>query len=331
MIRLLLVVLAVLAGAAGTGAHELRPSLLTMRETTPGTFDVSLRVSTAGGSRVRLAPIFPERCAEAGPSAVTADGVSEVTRLTLVCDGAIEGAPIRIAGLLGTMNDVLVRIETLEGRQQTTRVLPEDPVFAIAAAPTRIDVARTYAVLGLQHILLGLDHMLFVLALLVLIQSPRTLVATITAFTVAHSITLALSALGLAHAPQPVVEALVALSIVFVAAEIVRREYPDSEKGALGPSTVAFGFGLLHGLGFGGALLELGLPEGEIPLALLSFNIGVELGQLLVIAIVLAAAAALRLLLALPELVARRPLGFAIGCVSGTWFGQRLLSMVASA
>lgn len=331
MIRLALVWALLCATVAGASAHELRPSLLTLRETAPGAFDVSLRVSVAGASRVHLSPVFPAGCAPAGPSAVARDAASEVTRLRIACDGPIEGRPIRIAGLSGTLNDVLVRVDRLDGPPQTTRVLPEDPVFALAAAPTRLDIARTYAALGLQHILLGLDHLLFVLALLLLIRAARPLVATITAFTVAHSITLALSAFGLARAPQPLVEALVALSIVVVAAEIVAAERGGGGAARLRPWTVAFAFGLLHGLGFGGALIEIGLPEGEVPLALLAFNLGVETGQLLVIAVALAAAASLVRLLALPRLAARHPLGLVLGCVAGTWFGQRVLGLVGIA
>ncbi len=206
-------------------------------------------------------------------------------------------------------------------------MLPQAPSFTIAAAPTRFDVMRTYSVLGTQHILLGLDHLLFVLALLLLIRDLRALVATITAFTVAHSITLALSAIGLAMAPQPLVEALVALSIVLVATEIVRAGRGEHAGSHIAPWTIAFAFGLLHGLGFGRALLEIGLPAGDVPLALVAFNVGVEIGQLLVIGLVFATVASLRLLLAIPRLIDRHRLGYAVGCVSATWFVERVVAL----
>jgi hypothetical protein len=318
-----LVLLAATLGAGAAAAHELRPSFLEIRETAPGAFETRLRVSTVGAARVRLSATFPEICRDTAPPAVVAGGGAEITRRTIVCDAPIGGETVAIEGLRGTLNDVIVRIEGPSGQVRTVRVMPEDPAFVMASAQTRLAVARTYAVLGMQHILLGLDHLLFVLALLLLIRSPRMLLATITAFTVAHSITLALSAVGLAQAPQGLVEALVALSIVIVAVEIVEKERGRGEA-ALAPWKVAFAFGLLHGLGFGGALAEIGLPAGEIPLALLAFNVGVEAGQLLVVAVALAATASLALLLAIRLPGARHWLGYAIGGVSATWFAQRV-------
>lgn len=320
------VVLAVLLAIAfgkTAEAHELRPSFLEMTETAPGVFDTRLRVSTLGPSRVRLGLVFPERCRDTAPPEIVAADGAEVTRRQIACGGPIGGERIGIDGLGGTMNDVIVRVEALGGEVQTTRVLPEVPSFAIAASQSRLEVGWTYAVLGTQHILLGLDHLLFVLALLLLIRSPRVLLATITAFTLAHSITLALSAVGLARAPQTLVEALVALSIVFVAVEIVDAERGRMRAPRLAPWKVAFAFGLLHGLGFGGALAEIGLPPGDIPLALLAFNLGVEVGQLLVVALALATAASLHLLLAMRLPAARQWLGYGIGTLSATWFAQR--------
>lgn len=316
-----------LAGAAA--AHELRPSFLQMTETAPGVFETSLRVSAVGPSRVRLATVFPEGCRDTTPPTVTSGQGAEVTRRAIACGGTIGGKRIAIDGLTGTMNDVIVRVAALDGSVQTARVLPDSPSFVVATAQTRLQVARTYTSLGMQHILLGLDHLLFVLALLLLIRSPRTLLATITAFTVAHSITLALSAVGFARAPPPLVEALVALSIVFVAVEIVHKERGRTGGAALAPWKVAFAFGLLHGLGFGGALAEIGLPPGEIPLALLAFNLGVEAGQVLVVALALGSAASLGLLLALRLDAARGWFGYAVGAVSATWFAQRVGFLLA--
>lgn len=316
------------AGVAA--AHELRPSFYEMTETAPGVFDTRLRVSTAGPNRVHLSPVFPDRCRETAPPTVVLGSRAEVTRLEVACGGPIGGETIKIDGLSGTVNDVIVRITGLDGSVQTTRVLPETPSFVLAAAQSWRSVAWTYGVLGMQHILLGLDHLLFVLALLLLIRSPRMLFTTITAFTLAHSITLALSAVGLAQAPQSLVEALVALSIVFVAVEIVEAERGRSRRSLLAPWKIAFAFGLLHGLGFGGALAEIGLPPGDVPLALLAFNLGVEAGQLLVVVMALASAASLRLLLALRLPTARYALGYGVGAVSATWFAQRTAGIIGT-
>jgi len=305
-------------------AHELGPSLLELEETAPGVFDTRLRVSTAGGSGVRLVPAFPPRCRQTVPQSVVRDGGAELRRGEIACGGSLGGERIEIRGLRGTMNDVLVRVEALDGTVQTVRVLPQSPFFTVEVGQSHLAVARTYAVLGMQHIMLGLDHLLFVVALLVLIRSWRMLLATVTAFTAAHSITLALSAVGLAAAPQRLVEALVALSIVVIAAEIVTAERGEIARRLLAPWKVAFAFGLLHGLGFGGALQEIGLPAGDVPLALLAFNLGVEAGQLLVVAVVLALAASIDRLLAWRCPAARLLAGYGIGTVSATWFAQRV-------
>ncbi len=168
------------------------------------------------------------------------------------------------------------------------RLTPQAPARQSLRQQSGWSVAGTYLSLGVEHILLGIDHLLFVLALLLITRGTWRLVKTVTAFTVAHSITLALATLGFVHVPQAPVEAVIALSIVFVAAEIVRVRNGRDGIAARAPWIVAFTFGLLHGFGFAGALARVGLPEGHIPLALLFFNVGVEVGQLLFIAAVLA-------------------------------------------
>ena len=163
------------------------------------------------------------------------------------------------------MTDVLVRIENLDGTTQVTRVTPSSPSFVVAAAPSALEVCRTYLVLGVEHILFGVDHLLFVLALLILVKGWRKLVGTITAFTVAHSITLAAATLGFVHVPSKPVEATIALSIVFVACEIVHRRQGRSGLTEMWPWVIAFSFGLLHGLGFASALREVGLAAKRHP------------------------------------------------------------------
>jgi hydrogenase/urease accessory protein HupE len=195
----------------------------------------------------------------------------------------LRGREIRIDGLTGSTNDVLVRLESLDGSTQVKRLTPNEPAFTVAGAQTWFDVAHTYFWLGVGHILTGVDHLLFVLALIMIVPDRRRLIVTITAFTIAHSISLALATLQVVHFPGPPVEATIALSIVFVAAEILRRRQGHEGLAVRKPWIIAFSFGLLHGLGFAGALAEVGLPQNAIPLALLCFNVGVEIGQLLFI------------------------------------------------
>jgi hydrogenase/urease accessory protein HupE len=187
-------------------------------------------------------------------------------------------------------------------------------------------VASTYVSIGIGHILLGFDHLLFVLALVMIVKSTRRLLVTVTAFTVAHSITLSLATLGVLHGPGPPVEASIALSIVFVASEIIHQRQGREGLTARSPWVVAFAFGLLHGLGFAGALAEVGLPENSIPLALLFFNIGVEVGQVLFIVAVLATYRLLAKLLAGRFDLARlTPVpAYAIGALASYWLFERV-------
>jgi len=208
-------------------------------------------------------------------------------RWTVKCPGGLTGGTIHIAGLSATMTDVLVRLERLDGSTQVTRLTPSAPSFVVAAPAGAIGVARTYTVLGVEHILGGVDHLLFVLALLIITRGGWKLVKTVTAFTVAHSITLSLATLGYVHIPPPPVEAAIALSIVFVAAEILRSRAGKPGLTERAPWIVACAFGLTHGLGFAGGLSEAGLPDGHIPTALLFFSIGVEGGHFLFIGVVL--------------------------------------------
>ncbi len=210
-------------------------------------------------------------------------------RWSVKCAGGLTGAAIHIAGLAATMTDVLVRVERLDGTAQVARLTPSRPAFVVEAAPTRIEVAATYTRLGVEHILSGIDHLLYVLAMLLLVTGWKRVVATMTAFTATHSLTLTAATLGWVHVPQPPVEACIALSIVFVVREIARSQEGTSGLTERWPWVISFTFGLLHGFGFAGALSEVGLPAAAIPVALLFFNIGVEIGQLLFIAAVVAA------------------------------------------
>jgi len=276
-------------------AHEVRPAYLELKQTGEDSFDVLWKVPALGDNlRLGLYVRFPESCViESEPTGMfVSDAYLE--RSSVREPDALVGSTIHVDGLKTTMTDVLVRIERLDGTTQVERLMPELPSFVVEASPSLWRVAWTYLVLGFEHILLGIDHLLFVLALVLLVKGWRRIVETITSFTVAHSITLALATLGYVHVPGPPVEACIALSIVFVSAEIIRSRQGHPGLTERMPWLISFTFGLLHGLGFAGALSEVGLPQQAIPLALLFFNVGVELGQLTFVAAVIAVAAAIR-------------------------------------
>jgi hydrogenase/urease accessory protein HupE len=240
------------------------------------------------------------------------------------CAGGLDGRTIGIAGLESTMTDVIIRLTGNDGVERTTRVVASSPRFTIDAVPSRFEVAHTYLALGVEHILLGVDHLLFVLALLLLVRGGRRIFLTVTAFTLAHSLTLAAATLGFVHVPGPPVEATIALSIVFVAREVVMSARGRSGLTEAKPWLVAFTFGLLHGFGFAGALAQVGLPALAIPIALLFFNVGVEIGQLLFGAAVWAATHVVRRWEPASVDRCRQVVPYAIGTAASFWVIQRV-------
>jgi hydrogenase/urease accessory protein HupE len=310
-------------------AHEVRPAYLELHQTAPDTYNVLWKVPGQGENlRFGLYVEFPATCTNVTAPRATMVNNAYTERWTVKCAGGLSGGTIHIAGLSATTTDVLVRLERLDGTTQVTRLTPSAPSFIVEAAPRALEVAWTYLVLGVGHILGGIDHLLFVLALLILVKGTRRLIMTITAFTLAHSLTLAGATLGFVHVPGRPVEAAIALSIVFVAAEIIRSREGKAGLTEKFPWVVAFTFGLLHGFGFASALNEVGLPQSAIPVALLFFNVGVELGQLLFIAsafgiIALARLAARRMGVWQPAWAWRIP-PYAIGSVAMFWVIQRL-------
>ena len=319
--------LTVLTGIAGTAvAHELWPEFLQIREISPGAYDVLWKVPNPDLA-FGLSPVFPENCRAGNVPRVTRTPIARIERWTVECEGGLEGGVIEVDGLSKVSAEVLVRIESTTVGVQTSMLRPESPSIVVTAEPSTLAVARTYARLGVGHILLGIDHLLFVFALLLLVESRWLLVKTVTAFTVAHSITLAMATLGFVRVPPSAVESVIALSIVFIAAELVQSKRIDPTLTARYPWIAAFGFGLLHGLGFAGALTELGLPSGDVPVALLFFNIGVEIGQLLFVVLMLALAElAARLDVRWPRWFATLP-PYAIGIIAAYWFVDRFATI----
>jgi len=316
---------------AGAHAHEVRPALLEMKQVAPARFDTLWKVPARGDAVLAIQPRFPDGCREATPPVSQGDGSAHVVRSTLECAAsALDGAEIRIAGLEGTMIDVLVRIEFAGGVVQSQILKPDAPVMRVNASGSAVPVWG-YLRLGIEHILLGIDHLLFVLGLLLIVRGVRLLVKTITAFTVAHSITLGLATLGFVHVPQAPVEAVIALSIVFVASELARGRQADSDVMTRAPWVVAFIFGLLHGFGFAGALSGIGLPPNDIPLALLLFNVGVEVGQLMFIGAVLALIGLFHRLAGATPPLAPRLTAYGIGAVSAYWVIERVGGILLAA
>jgi hydrogenase/urease accessory protein HupE len=310
-------------------AHEVRPAYLELRETKAETYDVLWKVPGRGdNSRLGLYVELPVGCTNVTEPRATMINNALTERWTVQREGGLTGGTIHIAGLSGTMTDVLVRLERLDGGTQVTRLTPSAPSFVVEAAPRAMQLAATYLKLGAEHILGGIDHLLFVLALLILVKGTQRLIATVTAFTLAHSLTLAGATLGFVHVPGPPVEAAIALSIVFVAAEIIHSRQGKPGVTERFPWLVAFTFGLLHGFGFAGALNEVGLPQSAIPVALFFFNVGVEIGQLLFIAAVITVIALARQIIrrsgmSQPTWAWRLP-PYAIGSVAMFWAIQRI-------
>ena len=330
--RLWLIAIFLLAGALAVPtarAHEARSAYLEIKETSPNQFSVLWRTPVLAGMRLPVVLKLPDDARNRMDPSVQelADSFVERRWIDAGANG-LAGKRIEFPGLQATITDVLVRMKTLDGQESTTLVHPSQPWFEPAAAPSKLHVAGAYLRLGIEHIWSGIDHLLFILALMILVKGTRRLVATVTAFTVAHSITLAGATLGFVRVPQQPVEACIALSIVFVACEIVHTRQGWQGWTERWPWIVAFTFGLLHGFGFAGALNAVGLPQTAIPVALLFFNVGVEIGQLLFIAAILSIMALGRWLskrMAIPQPAwAWRVAPYCIGGIAAFWMVQRI-------
>jgi hydrogenase/urease accessory protein HupE len=353
-----------IAFVPGANAHEVRPAFLELTERAPGRFDVLWKVPASGGALLAgeeipheqasaatdpdaastmpcgcpaptaaqlsrgvlpIHPSLPKDAVIVAPPRVERIFGAEIKRWTFSTDAkGLDGWEVTVHGLPSTMVDVLVRIALKDGRVVTHLLRPDAPSFVFHANDAG-PAAGGYFILGVEHILFGIDHLLFVLALVLIVRSVGLLVKTITAFTVAHSITLALATLGVVHVPTAPVEATIALSIVFVASEILRSRRGQRGLTESAPWLVAGTFGLLHGFGFAGALSQVGLPANDIPLALLFFNLGVEAGQLAFVVVALTIIALIRRI-RLPEWAPILP-PYAIGCVAMFWVIQRTVAI----
>ena len=319
-----------LAVSGASLADEIRPGYLELNTTDGSVYSIKWKVPMKGNMVLSLKPVLPDSCTERTPPGSIAAGGAMITRWSVSCPAGIEHERIRIDGLENTMTDVLVRVVRLDGMTQMVRLTPTDTGFEVAAETTRLEVIQVYTELGIEHILLGVDHLLFVFALLLIVNGWRRLVGTITAFTLAHSITLFAATLGYVHVAQSPVEAVIALSILFLATEIIHNRQGRPGLAKRFPWMVAFIFGLLHGFGFAGALAEIGLPQQSIPLALLFFNVGVELGQLLFVTAVISVGWVLKKLVAQSLLQGSEvAASYLIGSLSAFWLIERTYSFWA--
>ena len=309
-----------LLAAPAALAHEIRPALLDISETRPGSFDVTWKVPTRGDRVLALEPIFPANWQALGPPSerIVPGAWIQHSIWRSRSDSAV-GGNIEIDGLSVLQTDVLLRIQLADGTTHSAILRPSDPSFVIPPRASKGELAGSYWRMGVSHILEGIDHLLFLLALLLIVSGFWKLLQTVTAFTLAHSVTLALATLGFVHVPPAPTEAVISLSILFLAAEIVRKQRGEVGLTERRPWLVALAFGLFHGLGFAGALSQVGIPAHEVPLALLMFNVGVETGQVLFVVAVVAALAALRRLpLSLPQ-PAWRLAPYSIGALAAFW------------
>ena len=316
------------AGARVAEAHESRPGFLELSETGPGVYSFVWKKPSGGEVEIYIAPIIPKECrlATNGQQQLTPSAL--IVRGTLRCEGGIEGKTLAIDGLESTISDVIVRIHHADGRLESHVLKPVSPSVTLGALTSAWERSAGYLRLGVEHILLGVDHLLFVLGLLLIVGDRWMLLKTISSFTLAHSITLGIATLGYASAPLPPLNAAIALSILFLGPEIVRRWRGQTSFTIRHPWVVAFAFGLLHGFGFASGLTTMGLPQGEIPLALLLFNVGVEIGQLFFVGTIVALERAFRTLeIRWPRLVEALP-GYAVGSLGAYWTIQRTLILL---
>jgi hypothetical protein len=318
--------------SAAVPAHEARPCYLEVTETSAGQYAVLWRTPVLAGMRLPVTLQLPD-----GVRDLKDPGVDELTdslverRWITAGPGGLAGKRIAFPGLQATITDVLVRVKLLDGRSWSVIVHPSQPYIEIAAPQSHLAVMAGYIAHGIRHISLGADHLLFLLGLLLIVRNRWMLLKTVTAFTVAHSVTLALATLGYASLPVAPLNAAIALSILFLGPEIVRMWRGQSSFTIRHPWVVAFAFGLLHGFGFASALTSAGLPRAELPLALLSFNIGVEIGQLGFVMLVLLLERAFRILeIRWPRWAAALP-GYMVGSLGAFWTLQRVALLLGGA
>jgi len=321
---LLSIFAAVMVWTSQAWSHEARPAFLEIKEIAAGRYDVLWRTPVLAGMRLPVILKFPDGVRDVNEPVTQwlADSVIE-RRVIETGAGGLAGKSIEFAGLQATITDVLVHLQTRDGLDTTTLVRPSQARLVVAAPRSWLETASDYIMHGIQHISFGIDHLLFVLGLVLIVSDRWMLLKTVTAFTVAHSITLAIATLGYAEAPVVPLNAAIALSILFLGPEIVRCRRGETSLTIRHPWVVAFLFGLIHGFGFAGAMTSAGLPHKDLPLALLSFNVGVEVGQVSFVLLILLLERSFRQLeIRWPRWVQALP-GYTVGSLGAFWTIQR--------
>jgi hypothetical protein len=318
-----------LACVCGAWAHESRPAFLDIKETAASRYDILWRTPLNAGMHLPVALAFGDGVRSMAEPTVQELNDSLVERRSIDTGPAgLAGRRISFPGLQATITDVLVRVELRDGRHWTSVVRPSQAWIEIAAPGGALAVAGAYAAHGIRHIAFGADHLLFILGLLLIVKDRWMLLKTVTAFTVAHSVTLAIATLGYARAPAAPINAAIALSILFLGPEIVRGWRGETSLTIRRPWVVAFLFGLLHGFGFASALSVAGLPRADLPVALLSFNVGVEAGQVSFVLLILALERSFRELeIRWPRWAESLP-GYAVGSLGAFWTIQRTVMLL---
>ncbi len=330
--RLILAIILTLA-APVAHAHDARPNYVQITETEANTFSVSWKVPASMPGSALPYPTLPEGCVAERQPAWQQAGAEYLGQQVFRCDEGLSGRVVGIEfPIINPSLSTLYKIRLANGEEHLRILKPSETEWTVPDAEDRFAVATEYTKLGVEHIWIGVDHLLFVACLLFIARTPRRLLITITGFTVAHSITLALSTLDLVRIPTPPVEAAIALSVVFMAWEIAKGD--ETSLTYRFPVVVSSSFGLLHGFGFAAVLRDIGLPQTELPTALLFFNVGVEIGQILFVIALLAAFFIVRPVLesvlrsaADPEMrwtSLTQPASYVIGCIASYWMIQRV-------
>jgi hydrogenase/urease accessory protein HupE len=331
--RALLTAAIVLGLAGAASAHALAPSLLELRELASGRVALRWKTPLVQPTGSELRPRPPAHCVEAGEPRLRVERAAAVEHRELDCGArGLEGATLGVDGLVRGGPNALVRATLRDGRIASAALHAGAPRFVVPARQAPAHVALGYLRLGLEHILLGLDHLLLVLGLVLLAPGRRALLCTISCFTAGHSVTLALATLGFVRLPAGPIEIAIAATLFWLGLELARpRERRESRsprgRSATRAALLALGFGLLHGFGFAGALAEAGLPPGEIPLALLSFNVGIELGQLAFVGFVGFVTVKLAGIARVHGGLAERALPYAIGSTAAFWILDRTAAL----
>ncbi|MCR9106866.1 MAG: HupE/UreJ family protein [Gammaproteobacteria bacterium] len=330
VMRLIVALILLMSATQPVQAHRFAPSLLQITQIGQDKFNLVWKTPVQTTSNIALEPTWPDTCAIENPSPVQLEGTGKVSMVQLNCSGlgddGLVGETIGISGLGANQASAMVMITLLDGRSYQQVLNADQSEFVVPQESSAGEVVTDYTWLGMEHIWGGIDHLLFVFGLLLLVGGGTRLLWTITAFTIGHSITLSLVTLGFFDYPVALVEFTIALSIFVLAVELTRKARNDLLWRH--PWWLAGGFGLLHGMGFAGALAETGLPQGNVPLALLFFNVGIELGQIAFIVLVLLVWFVLRKPLAeYQERLLPVPI-YILGVLSAMWCIERALEVV---